>query len=266
MKLLRSGEAVVPVGVTAGIAVFDRQTGQFTDVVDPDRQFRSASVVKLLLVLDFLWDRGPAYDIPAADKARLEVMLRSSDDDAASYYWDHLGGSAIIDRMVLLLGLTHTAGPPVTHPGFWGYAAFTAADTVRIYRYLLDQAPAPVRDFVMGNLQQPTRYGTDGFDQYFGIASAFEPPFAIKQGWSGYLDSSGYGRDKNKPKDAAVDFVRAALHTTGTVGPDHRAIVAVYTLHPAGTGYGKACADTTALTRTLNVPGAVKTPGVPDCQ
>ncbi|MDX6283647.1 MAG: hypothetical protein QOH03_4718, partial [Kribbellaceae bacterium] len=183
MKLLRSDEAVVmPVGVTAGMAVFDRQAGQFTDVLNPDLQFRSASVVKLLLVLDFLWDRGPAYDIPAADRAQLEVMLRSSDDDAASYYWDHLGGSTIIDRMVTRLGLTHTAGPPATHPGFWGYAAFTAADTVRIYRYLLDQAPAPVRNFVMGNLHQATRYGTDGFDQYFGIASVFNPAFAIKQG------------------------------------------------------------------------------------
>ncbi|GAA0943961.1 hypothetical protein GCM10009554_37750 [Kribbella koreensis] len=262
MKLLRSDESVVvPVGVTAGVAVFDRQAGQFTDLVNPDLRFRSASVVKLLLVLDFLWDRGPAYEIPAADQARLEVMLRSSDDDAASYYWDHLGGSAIIDRMMPRLGLTHTAGPPPTHPGFWGYAAFTAADTVRIYRYLLDQAPAPVRDFVMGNLHQATRYGTDGFDQYFGIASVFDSSFAIKQGWSGFPNSSGFGRDKSKPKESVVDLANEALHTTGTVGPSDRTIVAVYTLHPDGTGYGKAYSDVTRLIRALNVPGAVKTPG-----
>ncbi|MEV8372933.1 hypothetical protein AB0P21_09365 [Kribbella sp. NPDC056861] len=252
---------VVPPGVTAGIAVFDRQTGQFTDVINPDLQFRSASVVKLLLVLDFLWNRGPEYTIPAADKARLEVMLRSSDDDAASYYWDSLGGTAIINRMVTRLGLTHTAGPPATHPGFWGYAAFTAADTVRIYRYLLDQAPAPVRDFVMGNLHQSTRFGTDGFDQYFGIASVFNPGFALKQGWSGFPSSSGFGQDKSKPKQAAVDLTSEALHTTGTVGSGDRTIVAVYTLHPNGTGYGKAYTDVTRLTRTLNVPGGAKTPG-----
>jgi hypothetical protein len=274
---LLTGSVVVPAGVTAGVAVFDRQTGQFTDTLDPDLRFRSASVVKLLLVLDLMWDSGPEYEIPAADQERLEAMLRSSDDDAASYYWDHLGGSAIVDRMVSRLGLTHTAGPPATHPGFWGYTAITAADTVRVYRYLLDEAPAPVRDFVMSNLHQATRHGTDGFDQYFGIASAFEPPFAIKQGWSGFQGSSGYGKDKRKPTDGGVDLVREALHTTGTVGPDDRTIVAVYTLHPAGTEYGKAYADTTALTRVLTVPGAVKTaaepagtsgpdvPGVPDC-
>jgi hypothetical protein len=246
---------VVPPGVTAGVAVFDRQTGQFTDVLNPDLQFRSASVVKLLLVLDYLWNRGPEYEIPASDRARLEVMLRSSDDDAASYYWDHLGGTQIIDRMVQRLGLTHTAGPPATHPGFWGYAAFTAGDTVRIYQYLLDRAPAPVRAFVMGNLHQATRYGSDGFDQYFGIASVFDPDFSIKQGWSGFPTSTA------KPMADGVDLTSEALHTTGTVGTDDRTIVAVYTLHPNGTPYGKAYTDVTRLTRSLNVPGGVKAPG-----
>jgi hypothetical protein len=249
---------VVPPGVTAGVAVFDRQTGQFTEQLNPDLQFRSASVVKLLIVLDFLWNRGPSYDIPAADKTRLDVMLRSSDDDAASYYWEQLGGGQIIDRLVPRLGLTHTARPPATHPGFWGYVALTAGDTVRIYRYLLDQAPTPVRDYVLGNLHQATRYGTDGFDQYFGIASVFDPAFSIKQGWSGFSSSTSA---RSKPKTDAVDLTSEALHTTGTVGAGDRTIVAVYTLHPDGTAYGKAYTDLTRLTRTLTVPGGARTPG-----
>lgn len=259
-------------GVTAGFAVFDRLTGRFTEEHNPDRRFRSASVVKLLIALDFLWDRGPEYAISSADRARLEVMLRSSDDDAASHYWDELGGGAVIDRMVSRLGLTRTERPPATHPGYWGYVAITAADTVRIYRYLLDQAPEPVRRFVLGHLRAATRYGTDGFDQYFGIASAFEPPFALKQGWSGFVGSSGFGADRAKPVDGVIDLVSDALHTTGTVGTGDRSIVAVYTLHPRGTPYGKAYADVTELTRTLTVPGATpaaassgsELPGVPD--
>jgi hypothetical protein len=250
----------VPPGVTAGVAVFDRHSGQFVQQSNADHPFRSASVVKLLIVLDVLWDRGPGYDVPPADHARLEVMLRSSDDDAASYYWDERGGTAIVERMVARLGLTHTAGPPATHPGFWGYVAITAADTVRIYRYILDKAPQPVRSYVMGLLHQPTRYGTDGFDQYFGIASVFDPDFSIKQGWSGFVGSSGYRSDRKKP-EALVDLVSDALHTTGTVGVDDRSIVAVFTLHPSGTPYGKAYTDVTRLTRTLDVPGAVRTAG-----
>ena len=245
-------------GVTAGIAVFDRQTGQFVQQLNADHRFRSASVVKLLITLDFLWERGPAYDVPSSDRARLEVMLRSSDDDAASHYWDELGGATIVDRMVQRLGLTHTAGPPATHPGFWGYVAITPADTVRIYRYILDSAPEPVRKFVMDLLHQPTRCGTDGFDQYFGIASAFEPEFSIKQGWSGFHGSSGYGTDKAKPGQTGLDFHSEALHTTGTVGPDDRVIVAVYTLHPRGTPYEDAYAAVTRLTGGLTVPGGVR--------
>lgn len=250
MKLPRSGAPI-----TAGVAVFDRRTGTFTDQLDPDLPFRSASVVKLLIALDYLWDRGPAYDVPAADRNRLAVMLRSSDDAAASYYWDERGGGGIVDRMVARLGLTRTTRPPATHPGFWGYVGITAADTVRIYRYLLEQAPPPVREQVMGHLHAATRYGTDGFDQYFGIASAFATEeFSIKQGWSGFAGSSGYRADRAKPA-AAVDLVRDALHTTGTVGTGDRAIVAVYTLHPAGTPYEQAYADVTRLTRGLDVPG-----------
>ncbi|MGW1344736.1 hypothetical protein ACWCOV_27095 [Kribbella sp. NPDC002412] len=245
----------VPTGVTAGVAVYDRDTGLFVQQHNADHQFRSASVVKLLIVLDYLWGRAPAYDVPAGDRTRLEVMLRSSDDDAASHYWDELGGGSIVDRMVTRLGLTHTAGPPATHPGFWGYVAITPADTVRIYRYILEQAPAPVREFVMDLLHRATRYGTDGFDQYFGIASVFDQDFSIKQGWSGFLGSSGYRSDKAKPVDSPVDLVSDALHTTGTVGPDDRTIVAVFTLHPAGTPYEQAYAEVTRLTGALTVPG-----------
>ena len=32
------------------------------------------------------------------------MTLRSSDDDAASYFWDHLDDAAIVDRMVARLG------------------------------------------------------------------------------------------------------------------------------------------------------------------
>jgi hypothetical protein len=240
-----------------GIAVFDRHTGQFVQQSNADHQFRSASVVKLLIVLDYLWERGPQYDVPPADRDRLEVMLRCSDDDAASHYWDELGGAAIVERMVERLGLTHTAGPPATHPGFWGYVAITAADTVRIYRYILDRAPEPVRAYVMDQLHRPTRYGTDGFDQYFGIASAFDPDFSIKQGWSGFQGSSGYRSDRKKP-ESELDLVSEALHTTGTVGADDRIIVAVFTLHPSGTPYEQAYATVTQLTAGLTVPGGVR--------
>ncbi|MFE0515553.1 SH3 domain-containing protein, partial [Streptomyces sp. NPDC058964] len=54
----------------------------------------------------------------------------------------------------------------------------------------------------------------------------------------------------------AVDLAGPALHSTGTVGADDRAIVAVLTLHPVGTPYGTAYSRLTHLVASLDVPGA----------
>ncbi|MEU6854216.1 hypothetical protein ABZ901_30340 [Actinacidiphila alni] len=265
----------VPPGVTAGVAVFDRQTGTFTEQLNADTQFRSASVVKLLIALDSMWTGG----VPA-DRTRLDAMLRSSDDDAASSLWVQDGGSAIVTRMVARLGLTDTAPPPAAYPGTWGYTALSAADTVRIYRYLLDSAPPAVRDLVMGDLRQSTRCGADGFDQRFGIPTVFDRPWAVKQGWSGFgasgdcsdtattststsatATATATGRTVRAAVPASVDIDQVALHTTGTVGAGDRSIVAVFTLQPHGTAFGAAYTNLDRLVRTLNVPGGTVRPG-----
>ncbi|GGY62402.1 hypothetical protein [Streptomyces omiyaensis] len=274
-----TGRADVPSGVTAGVAVFDRASGSFTEQVNPSLPFRSASVVKLLIALDLLGDRGPDA-LGAQDRARVDAMLRASDDAAAGHFWTVNGGGAIIDRMVRRLGLTDTSRPPATHPGYWGYTALSARDAVRTYRYLLDTAPAPVRDYVMGALRSSTRCAADGYDQHFGVPGAFERPWAVKQGWSGF-DSGGCttpaaaaspagaappiaaapAARTGGPAAADVDLARPALHTTGTVGTGDRTIVAVLTLHPGGTSYGKAYTDLGRLTRSLDVPGATRPAG-----
>ncbi|MBD0738650.1 hypothetical protein BGM09_35505 [Streptomyces sp. CBMA29] len=267
----------MPPGVTAGVAVFDRQTGTFTEQLNADAQFRSASVVKLLIALDNMWTGG----VPA-DHTRLDAMLRSSDDDVASDLWVRDGGSAIVTRMVTRLGLTDTAPPPAAYPGTWGYTALSAADTVKIYRYVLESAPAPVRDLVTGDLRQSTRCGADGFDQRFGIPTVFAQPWAVKQGWSGFGASgdcanttaaasrttAAASRPQAAPTaphgtaaPASVDIDQVALHTTGTVGAGDRTIVAVFTLQPHGTSFGAAYTSLDRLVRTLNVPGGAVRPG-----
>ncbi len=274
-------QADVPAGVTAGVAVFDRRTGTFTEQLNTSAQFRSASVVKLLIALDVLWNRSPDA-LSATDRARIDTMLRGSDDAAASTFWSNNGSGAIVDRMVTRLGLTDTARPPSTHPGYWGYTALSARDTVKIYRHLLESAPAATRDFLLGGLRQSTRCATDGYDQHFGIAGSFNRPWAVKQGWSGFSSGgctapntaaakdTGAAEAAGEPAAAdartpagadAVDLSRPALHTTGLVGEGDRSIVAVFTLHPGGTSYGKAYTDIGRLTRSLNVPGAVRPAG-----
>jgi hypothetical protein len=175
----------------------------------------------------------------------------------------------IVTRMAGRLGLQDTAPPPAARPTAWGYTALSAADLVRIYRYVLESAPAPVRDYIMGNLHKATKCGTDRFDQSFGIPSAFRPPWSAKQGWSGFGDTPAKPCTANAGLDVpgaffdavaptpTPSFVGEVLHTTGTVGPDDRSIVAILSLHPEGTSYAKATATLTALTRSLPVPGGV---------
>ncbi|WP_342365004.1 hypothetical protein [Streptomyces afghaniensis] len=102
----------------------------------------------------------------------------------------------------------------------------------------------------------------------------------MKQGWSGEYAKGTCGTSATaaeaetaaapatraaapvtKAAAAGVDLTRPALHTTGTVGADDRTIVAVLTLHPVGTSYGKAYTDLGRLTRSLNVPGGVRPAG-----
>src|SRR6266700_3458110 len=89
---------------------------------------RSASLVKLLIVLDYLWNRGPGYAIPAADRSRLDIMLRSSDDDAASYFWKAGGADQIVSRMVARLALKDTTPPSAVARTGWGTTGLSAAD------------------------------------------------------------------------------------------------------------------------------------------
>ena len=252
-------------GETVGYAVFDRTTNTFTAQSNATMRFRSASVVKLLIAFDYLWDRGT----PAApDRPALEAMLRGSDDDAADDFWSRGGSASIIERMVARLGLQHTAPPPAPHQGFWGYTAISPADTVRIYRYVLDSAPSVIRDYLMTQLRQSTRCAMDKFDQSFGIRSAFASPSAVKQGWSGFGrrgDCDGEPADSTTSAPGfdipGLDLTRRALHTTGTVGAGDRSIVAVFTLQPVGTSFGAASNRLTAVTRGLTVPGATPVGG-----
>lgn len=243
----------VPFGTTAGWVVFDRKAGKIVATRNAHRKFRSASVVKIMIAIDYLESHS---SVPAGDAALLKVMLRSSDDDAASTFWDRDGKGAIIRRVARKLGLSDTAPPPASRPGFWGYTSLSAYDVVRTYRYLLDTADGRVRDTILGHLRSSTPCGSDGFDQTFGIPSAVRGPWAVKQGWSGFGDVPAVKCVKKSTNSGGAlpgvpDYGRPVLHTTGLLGKDDRLIMAVLTAHPAGASWNSSVTRITTLTRDL---------------
>ncbi|WP_211591920.1 hypothetical protein [Microbispora sp. H10836] len=252
-----AGTVRVPAGVTAGYAVVDVTTGKTVARHLAHHRFRSASVVKILIAVDYLERHKGA--VPARDRALLTPMLRGSDDDAATALWRRGGQGEIVRRMARRIGLTETAPPPAAKPGFWGYTAVSAADMALVYRYLLRRAEPRVRDFVLGNLHSASKCASDGFDQYFGIPRAVPRPWAIKQGWSGYgavppvkctratVASLRIGAVTMGGNP--VDFGRPVLHTTGVIGD--RLIMVVLTLQPSGASFTKSAERVTKLARDL---------------
>lgn len=261
-----SPEPDPPTEATAGYVVLDTATGATLEQHAPHRPFRSASLVKVLIAVDYL-DRLDAGNIPDEDRALLEPMLRSSDDGAASELWARGGEGDIVRHAAGLIGLSNTTPP--ADPGMWGYTAISAADVARTYQYLLHESPSHIGEFVLDNLRRATRCASDGFDQSFGLLDGGIDSGPVKQGWSGFGDAPAPGEECRGPHVAPpitpsvpeaprtepraqepVDVVRPAMHTAGTVDDDGR-IIALLTLSPEGTGWADAAQRTTEMARTL---------------
>jgi hypothetical protein len=243
----------VPSGVKAGVAVYDRRAGAFTVQYNVDQRFRSASLVKLFIAIDYLTTHET---VPAAEQARLDIMLSRSDDNAASHFYDLGGRTAIITRMNKRLGIDVV--PPTAPRTGWGSTEVSAAHLVRVYRYLLDEAPPRIGQYMVGRIRKGTftRCGTDGYDQSFGIPTAFAgQPWAAKQGWYEFATAPKTCKSATPANyvlaGAPVDFTGEALHTTGIVGQNDRSIVVVLTVSPHGTSYAVATAAITKLAASL---------------
>jgi hypothetical protein len=211
---------------TVGVLVLDRETGAELLAIEPDRPFRSASLVKLLIAISTLTNG-------ADDRVRnqIQMMLRVSDDDIGSLLWDRAGGPGLVVRTGAELGLT--AAAPPSPPGRWGNVPLTARDIGRIYQFVLTGMPLADRELIVNAMADAPRFADDGFDQHFGIPSALPGPWAIKQGWS----------------NSATDIV---VHTSGLVGPDWRYVVVVLTEHPLGVSWRTAAGSVTAGTQALS--------------
>lgn len=213
-------------GTTTGFVVYDRESSRELASLEADRQFYTASVVKLLIAIDEVHDeRTDTWALPDAE---LTNMLAGSNDAIASAFWERNGGTAIVSRTAALVGLSNTTPP--TDPTQWGMAKTSASDVLATYEYLEEVVPDEVAApllAAMGNARNPA---DDGWDQYFGIPDGL-PGMAwqIKQGWMVL-------------RNALV------LNTTGVVGG--RFVVVLLTQQPLVSS-AKGRAAVTAGVKTL---------------
>ena len=232
-------------GTTVGIAMLDRVTGVYTDNGANARlRFGSASIVKLFIADSMLRraSRGE-FGIGRADRDRLGVMLRSSDDAAASNLWSRYGGSSIVTDVVGRYGLTETAPP--ANPRYWGLTQISARDVAMFYAGMLSGSGGLAggdRDWILGQLRQHTAKGTDGVYQRFGLPDGLprEPVMGIKQGWMSGLGDGYIWR-----------------HSTGIIGPDSRYVVVVLARGPASKGSAQTATSTTRVVQKMFPAGVI---------
>jgi len=203
-------------GADITIAVLDRSTGQAASS-GGDTPFPIASVVKLFIADDLLLQESEGKtQLSDADRAALDLMLRSSDDGAAQMFWARTGGNAVISRIVARYGLTGTTPP---YNGHWDVTLSTANDLIRYYDKLLDGSGGLPREqaaIIIDNIARFTPSGVDGYPQRFGIPDGLHGErVAVKQGW--FCCWNGANQ----------------LHvSSGTIGPDHRYVMVISSLDP----------------------------------
>ncbi len=205
-------------GADISFLVLDRETGQ--QVAIGGGGLATASVAKLFIADDLLM-REP--NLSPADRKSLDVMLRSSDDNAAEAFWNRGGGSAIIQRVSDRYGLDATAPPG---NGRWWNTITSAQDLVRYYDKLLNGSgglPPERANIIVNNLAQSTPNGIDGYPQRFGIPDGLSgEPVAVKQGWMCCIGS---------------DWMHLS---TGIVGPGRRYVMVIYSLQPTDDATARA--------------------------
>jgi hypothetical protein len=203
-------------GATLSVAVLDRKTREL--VSNGNTQIvGTASVAKLFIADDVLLQESQGKSaLSPEDRQALDVMLQSSDDDAAERFWGQGGGPAIITQVAARYGLSSTTPPS---DGRWWNTMSSLTDLIHYYDMLLDGSgglPAERAMIIVNDLSRSTPNGVDGYPQRFGIPDGlFAEPVAVKQGWMCCIGS---------------DWVHLS---TGVIGADHRYVVVVQSLQPS---------------------------------
>ncbi|HTQ22642.1 hypothetical protein [Mycobacterium sp.] len=211
-RVQHATEEAAGAGATLSVAILDRATHQLVSNGNAPID-GIASVAKLFIADELLLQDSSGKPLSPEDRQALDVMLRSSDDDAAERFWDQNGADGIVTQIATRYGLAAT-GPP--GDGRWWNTVSTAADLIHYYEMLLDGSgglPPERARVIINDLAQSTPTGIDGYPQRFGIPEGlYAEPVAVKQGWMCCIGS---------------DWMHLS---TGVIGSDRRYIMVVESL------------------------------------
>jgi beta-lactamase class A len=163
---------------TASVAVYDKRTG-VTYVYRGRAEYDTASIVKVQILATLLRHAQTEHRrLTPTERSKATSMIRYSDNDAATWLWNHVGGGAAVRKVDLALGLRSTT------PGaddYWGLTQTTAPDQARLIRDLAYGTPLlePARRSfelgLMGSVTPSQRWGVS--------AGTHGATVQLKNGW-----------------------------------------------------------------------------------
>jgi hypothetical protein len=173
--------APVSIGATGfwSWALIDRRTGLLSGSPNFATTNVTASMIKAWLAADYLRRSAETGRMPApAVMRQLSVMIRNSDNEAASVTWRAVGRAASIQRLVAICGLTDSR-PYID----WAHTLVSARDAARMAVCIGEGRAAGPQwtDWVLGEMRAVRPTGR------FGILPALPPAeaaqTAVKNGW-----------------------------------------------------------------------------------
>jgi hypothetical protein len=117
------------------MSIIDTTTGQQLDNRYGQTPYHSASLIKVVMALMKLEKvEAAGRGLTSDEQADLHQLIRYSNDDTGSKWWNELGQTAVITWLRQRTGLTHiTAGSPARA---WGATGITAHDWALLYAHL----------------------------------------------------------------------------------------------------------------------------------
>jgi hypothetical protein len=214
-------------------SVLDRRTGKIIGSKNMAETNTTASMIKSWIVADYLRRTADAGETPSDAKlADATSIIRDSDNTRAEQFYNLVGRSASIKRLISMCKLTDSSVAP---DGGWSRTALSPRDTARLGNCIVTgTAAGPKWTKWLLNEMRLVR-GTGDFGIRKAFPAAEQKQIAIKNGWI----------DRTKEQEMHINCL--AIGDTWTMG--------VMVRYPINMGYQYGMDNCEKITEALLRPG-----------
>ncbi|MDO3701657.1 hypothetical protein Q3W71_08185 [Micromonospora sp. C28SCA-DRY-2] len=162
-------------------SVLDRRTGEIIGSDNMDETSTTASLIKSWIVADYLRRADEKDQTPSDAKlADATKIIRDSDNTRAQQFYNAIGGSASIKRLISMCDLTDSS---VASDGGWSRTKLSPRDTARLGNCIADGRAAGPKwtKWLLSEMRLVRGAGDFGIRKAFPAAE--RKTIAIKNGW-----------------------------------------------------------------------------------